>query len=258
MRPGEFKILAALMNEPDGLTYTQLKKMTELSAPVLSEYLAGFVREGIILKDYENKLYFLASAYQSRHSLGDLERSLSIFMRNIPFEGSRIAQVRDQDLRKKIYEDFFSFHMNNISILLVMAIKNSFIQVFKDSLGKEDFWKKMQTLKKKDVKRLAEQTVRRWEAEVTQYHSMIQEKMLNWVIPYIQMLALANMANPQYTLAGIDKELMQRFSKEAVRGTFWFQQLEAIDQELAKRHPEFAKLLKELEELEKERESEGK
>jgi len=252
MRPGEFKILAALMNEPNGLTYTKLKKITELSGPVLSEDLTGFVKVGMILKDQEDKLYFLASAYQPRQNLGDFERDISIFMRSIPFEGSRIAQVRDQDLRKKIYKDFLLFHMNNISILLVRAITKSFNEVFKGHIEKEqDFWKKLQKLKKKDTMRFTKKTVRQWLAEVTLYHSMVQEKMLRWVIPYIQMLALAYMANSQSTSTDIGKELQQRFSKEAVRSMFWFKQLEAIDQELAKHDSEFAKLLKEQEELER-------
>lgn len=257
MRPGEFKILAALMNVPNGLTYTKLKEITELSSPVISKYLSGFVREGMILKDNKDRLYRLASAYQPRQIfLGDLERGILTLMRSIPFEGSRIALVRDQDLRRKIYEDFFSFHMNCISILVVMAIRNSLIQVLRENGKKEqDLLKKLPKLKRKDARRFAARLAGTWESELAHYHSAIHERMLNWVIPYIQMLALAYRANAQFTLAGIDKGLPERLTKEAVEKTFWFKQLEAIDKQLAEHNPKFAKLLKRREELERKLES---
>lgn len=257
MRPGEFKILAALMNAPMGLTYTQLKQKTELSPPVLSAYLKGFVEVGMILKDPKDRLYFLAGAYQRRQNLlGDFERSVSIFMQSIPFEGSRIALVEDQDLRRRIYEDFFSFHMNNISVLLATAMRESVIQVLREDMKKAyNSGEELQKLKKKkkdkkNVKRFIALCARIVEAEMTQYHAAIQEKILNWIIPYIQMLALAYMVNAKFTLAGIDKELPQRFSKEAVEKTLWFRQLEAIDQEWARRDPEIARLLRKRKGLE--------
>jgi hypothetical protein len=258
MRPGEFKILRALMNERKGLTYTELKETTKLSNPVLSEYLTGFMKEGMILKNLEDRRYSLAAGYKPKENFKDFDRALRIFMRNIPHEGARIAMVADQDLRKKIYEDFFHFHIDNVSILLVMQIRNSLIQLFKDNIEKEqDLWQELQTLRKENAKKkLAEQIVKKWEAEVVQYHSIIQEKMLNWFIPYVQMLALAYMANYEFTLSGIDSELPQRFSKEYVRKTFWFTQLENIDQEQAKRDPKIAELLKKKEQLERELEKE--
>jgi len=233
VHPGEFKILAALMDESKGLTYTQLKRKIKLSNPVLSEYLASFVKEGMILKDPESKLYFIAYAYQPTENLGDPERDISTFIRNIPLEGSRIAQVEDQDLRKKIYADFLSFHMNNISVLLVMAMRKPLIQTLKGMKKEQDFRKKMQKLKKEDAEKFIEQWVETWQAALTQYYSMVQNNLVNWIIPYVQMLALAYIPNAQFTLADIDKKLPQMFSKEAVDKTFWFRQLEAIDEQLA-------------------------
>lgn len=253
MRPGELKILQALMQVPNGLTYTQLKQITGLSNPVISEYLTRFVKEGMILKDLKAKLYYLAGAYLPEQALNGSERDTAVFMRNIPNEGSRIAQVIDQDQRKRIYEDFIKFHMNNISILLVMAMRNSFLEVFKDGKKRkkeQDFRKKWQRIKgKDDVKRLLDQNAGRWEAEVTRYHSLLQQKLQNWVFPYIQLLSLVYMANPKFTLSS--KELPKRFSKEAVNNAFWFKQLENLDQEEAKRNPKFAELLKEKAELER-------
>jgi len=264
MRPGEFKILAALVEIPKGLTFTELKEVTALSNPVLSEYLRVLLEQGIILKtaigdDDKRRTryrYVLAEAYQSVEKFEGIERSFLRMMRSIPFEGSRIAMVKDPELRKNIYSDFLRFHVGNIDILIMVAIREAVIQTLeKNRKGEYEFSKNLTKITKKKAKRFAKQAVRLWETEMMEYNRNIQDAMLNWVIPYVQMLALAYMANAIFMPAAL-KTAAQRFSKENIMSMYWFKELEAIDDELAKRDPEFAKLLKEQRELERKIENE--
>jgi hypothetical protein len=143
--------------------------------------------------------------------------------------------------------------LNNLTILIIATFRGSVIEVLAQNSDKEKiFWTSFHTLTKKSSFKLAKQAVKMWETEVNQYHTSIQEKLVNWIMPYIQTLALAYMANPTYTLKGVtEAELIKRFSKDTIQNCYWFKQLELIDEELANRDPEFAKLKKELRELEK-------
>ena len=63
-----------------------------------------------------------------------------------------------------------------------------------------------------------------------QYYSLINTKIKNEVIPYIQMLALAYMGNKDYKLAGIDKELLERFTQPYMEETSWYRQLNSLEE----------------------------
>jgi len=245
MRPGEFKILAALMENPEGLTYTKLKDKTNLSNPVLSEYLARFKNEGVILASVgwktqtgENKQkkersrYVLAGAYLGKESMpSDFEQKVSALMSAIPFESLRISRVRDPDRRQKVFSDFLNYHTGNIRALILLSIMKS----IKASLGEpslhEDavLFEKIVKSGKKKVRLHGKKFLDHWEQRLSLFHSALQEKLVNWVMPYVQFLALGSMGNLDSALYGFTKEipaLLLRFDKNIVEKTFWHGELE--------------------------------
>jgi len=252
LRPGEFKIIAALV-ESDGLTYTELKDKTELSNPVLSQYLGGFVDQGMIWKNPNDRRYYLPKAYYPMEKLSeDLEKNIVYLMKRIPFQGTDISLIKNEELRKKIYSNFLLYHLDNISILIIRTIRNSVLEILRKYSKKElETMEAISRTKKKKMPTLAARVVKQWETQMGEYHSLIKERMDNWINPYIQMLALAYWSNMEPTIAGIDEELMQRFHFTTVKETFWFREIQKIHEERKKRDPEYAKLSKKISELER-------
>jgi predicted transcriptional regulator len=257
VRPGEFRLVAALAEEPNGLTYTELKKKANLSNPVISEYLFGLKKLGIILLTPENKKrnerarYTLTSVHQKMDNLpSTFEKRIQIVIREIPGEGIKISLVKDEKLKKEIYNDFIRYHMDNISLLILRSMRNS---VSKNLLNSENLRKDVEynreipKLTKKKAMGFAKEVCTDWERRMTNYNAEIQGEMLNWVVPYIQMLSLAYMANLQFvSRASLENELTKRFEKETVEKSFWFKKLEEKEKELAKKSPEYAGMRKEL------------
>ena len=116
-----------------------------------------------------------------------------------------------------------------------------------------EFSPEMKKLTKKRSMGFAKELVNDWERRMTAYNSEIQEKLLNWIIPYIQMLSLAYYANSQFMPQAIlESELNKRFEKESIEASFWFRKLKEIQKEVARDNPEYAKSVKELEKLKNE------
>ena len=257
MRPGEFRILAALAEAPSGYTYSELKERANLSDPVLSEYLTLLKSNDIILQKAPDKRYFLAQAHQKPENLpNDLEKRMQIAFTEIVWEGGRIATVKDEAKRKEIYRSFLLYHLDNISLLILRSLRDASL---KDRLNKENIKKEMEygeripKLTKKKALRFVKEMANDWEKRMTEYNASIQDDLLNWVVPYVQMLSLAYMANSQFWLPKLEQELSSRFSDDTVEKTYWFKELELIDEQLAKQDPEYAQNLKMIKELKRER-----
>jgi hypothetical protein len=248
MRPGEFKILAALMENPEGLTYTKLRDKTNLSNPVLSEYLARFKNEGVVFptidrksqtsKNKQNKersRYVLAGAYLGKESLpSDFEQKVSALMAAIPFESLRISRVKDPDRRQKIFSDFLEYHTGNIRALILLSIMKSVKASLEEPSWSEDaaLFEKIAKSGKKKARVQGKEFLDHWEQRLSLYHSALQEKLVNWVIPYVQFLALGYMGNLDSALHGFTKEipaLLLRFDKNIVEKTFWQTELEKAE-----------------------------
>ena len=132
MRPSEFKILAALTEVPNGLTYTELRLKVKLSDPVLSECLSDFKKNSIIIQTNANKernersRYKLAQAHQTMENQDTtFEKRMQIVMRDVPNYGFHISMAEDKEHRKQIYEDFLRYHLDNISLLILRSMRNA-------------------------------------------------------------------------------------------------------------------------------------
>lgn len=59
MRPGEEKILNALLESEKGRAFSELEKAANISAVSLSKYLKSFQELGIVKYKTEEKLYYI-------------------------------------------------------------------------------------------------------------------------------------------------------------------------------------------------------
>ena len=264
MRPSEFRILAALTEAPNGLTYTELRLKVNLSNPVLSQCVANFKKLGIIIQTDINKVkhersrYKLATTHQTMENQANtFEKRMQMVIRDAPTIGSEISMVKDVELRKKIYEDFLRFHINNISLLILRTMRNAVLHSLTNPSNLKndaDYNQRITKLSKKRAIGFAKEMASDWEKRMTEFNAEIQEEMLNWVVPYTQMLSLAYYSNCQFMPRAIlEDELNKRFEKETLEKSFWSKKLEEIEDEFANKDPEYAKMTKEIRKLEKKR-----
>ena len=86
-----------------------------------------------------------------------------------------------------------------------------------------------------------------WEKRMTEFNAELQEEILDWIVPYVHMLSLAYYSNYQLMpRALLEDELNKRFEKKTVEKTFWYKELENIEEKLEHEDQEYAKLRKEL------------
>ncbi|MGA2308852.1 MAG: hypothetical protein ABSG57_04795 [Candidatus Bathyarchaeia archaeon] len=255
MKPGEYKIVAHLMNEyPKGLTFTELKEKTGLSAPSLNEYRVSLLKDGMILYNPATRQYSVAAAYHPTEKVSThLKRNLSYLLSDMPFEGSRIAMVKDVELRKRIFISFLSYHLSNVSVLVLAAISDALDQTLGQNKKAKYVVEEKLESGKKDKTKEVKAFFNYWEGELSQFHSVMNDRMQNWIIPYIQMMALADFGNADLGMKRIIEELTKRFSPEAEETTLWFRELEALDHEFASKNPEFAELKRQADDLRRER-----
>lgn len=248
MRPGEFKIMAALMSDPNGLTFKSLKEKTKLSNPVLSEYLTTLLKHGIILREAETRHYCLPSAFLPKELLPTkVSQDISALAKRIPIQGIEISFIKEGELRKKVYEGFLNYHLQNISALIIMSMRQAILDV-KEIINKAN----TKLEKERKTERYVQKFANGAEFVMKEYAYALNERITNWIIPYIHMLSLAYFSNRQFTLKGIDKEILAKFSKDAIKDTSWFKALHAYEENLAQKNPVFTRLLRKRQRLEEE------
>jgi len=110
MKPGETKIINALITNEDGLTFTKLKEQTGLSNTGLSNYLNLMQVKGDVRKDVLTKKYVLATVnLPLKNLLNDWQRSLKVLPILFRRKGLELAKIEDKTKRKVALKSFLKF-----------------------------------------------------------------------------------------------------------------------------------------------------
>lgn len=123
MREGEIKILNAFKKEGAFLSNSDIKKLTGLSSPSLSENLKRLMSRGILHKNASNKYHFGVVLEPK----GTLENNMVFTLIESHSWAWRISMLRftqEQELRAKLASQY----VPSISLLLLANIWNMLIQ----------------------------------------------------------------------------------------------------------------------------------
>lgn len=172
MKPGEIKIFNALVNAESGLKFTELRKLAELSSPVLSEYLAKMQKQGVVWKEPKTRRYALAKIYYPAEAFStEFQKALKFFAGIAVKAASEISQIKEKEVKEEAFRGFlnctFYFFM-----VLVWKIIGEAIGVF----GNE-----MENLKNQE--------------RVVEMNAIINEAFRDWVAPIANALAIAIVNN---------------------------------------------------------------
>jgi predicted transcriptional regulator len=112
------KIFTALVNKPEGLTFTELGKVVRLSDPVISEYLAKMQNQGVVSRDAENRRYCLAKIYYPMESfMNDYQKALKIFSAIVVRKGLEISEMEENETREKAFKRFLEATFQYFTVL---------------------------------------------------------------------------------------------------------------------------------------------
>lgn len=164
MKPGELKIHKALMDHEEGLTFTQLKNETGLSAPVLSEYLKSFTIGGFIEKDIQRR-YRLRRTFLPTKKLSDRERMMKFITASSFLLGVEVMRVKDEEKRLELMREFLKTYLLHAGSLMVWGTINYSL----------DKWEMTGVKGKRTIRDL-------W--------LILNEQIGNWIAPLIEKLAL--------------------------------------------------------------------
>lgn len=225
------KIIYALMAVPDrGLTFTELKKATELSGPVLSDYLNGYKKIGMILKNAETKRYFIPVGY-SRASpyLAETDKQVASTIFQIFMQAAGLVGVEDKETRERAYHEFLSYYLSQLSAFILYVIEKAGKSCFEPP--KELFDLKLMR-KKPDV--AAQKIFRAMQEKMDAFHASLKEYLDHWVVPFIHFLALAYMEiralHPQIT-----GEVFKEFVEASEKNKSWLNILNELEKSEQKR-----------------------
>ncbi|RLG98295.1 hypothetical protein DRO19_04605 [Candidatus Bathyarchaeota archaeon] len=138
MKPGEIKIVEALLRHPDGLSFTELKHETGLSPPALSEYLKKLQQQVFIIK-LPNGKYAVRTAIKPNGRLTKAERTLKYLMLNVLYLGAHIRNVKDPSARKELLRQFIRTFVFRGTPFLVWA---AFQKTFREAKTNK-FWEEL-------------------------------------------------------------------------------------------------------------------
>jgi len=163
LKPGEMKIINALMRSENGLSFTELKAEVKLSAPVLSEYLKNLVGDGFIDKDVRIRKYKLKRIFFPWKELSSREQAMRFYASSAPILAMSIKRVKDDATRLELITEFMKmFLMDGGSVMVFNIIVHALEEW--DSKGRQNLDLLLPILK---------------------------EQIENWIVPYTQKLALA-------------------------------------------------------------------
>jgi len=195
MKPGENKIYNELVRVP-GLTFTELKDKTNLSAPVLSEYLKKMQKLGVVVKELETKRYRLAQIYFPMKTLpNDLQKAYKIFAVTILRTALKISKIEEKEAKEEAFRKFLG---NSFHYFMVINWK-----VIGEAIGV--FAGKEKNIKDQDL--------------IVEMNAIINRAFQDWAAPIANTLATAMLYNLDLVETGdqffneILKETTKRFDK---------------------------------------------
>jgi predicted transcriptional regulator len=167
LQPGMMKIFTALVNQPEGLTFTELGKVVHLSDPVISEYLAKMQEQGVVSKDPENRRYGLAKIYYPMEAFAnDYQKALKIFSAIVVKKGLEISEMTQNPAREEAFRLFLESAFQYFTVLGWKIIGEA-IATFS---GKQD-------LRDQDL--------------VVKMNATINEAFRDWISPIANSLAVS-------------------------------------------------------------------
>jgi len=162
MKPGQIKILSCLLEHEQGLTFTELKAKTKLSAPALSDYLKSLQDEAIITKLPDRK-YSLRGVFKPIKKLSDREKAMKFFTTLVLILGPKIKKIKDPSKRLELVRQFVKiFVFYGVPFITWATIHESFE---KSKKRKKNLW------------------------------SILNVEMENWLNTYVQKITLIFLLN---------------------------------------------------------------
>jgi len=165
MKPGMLKIFNALTHA-EALSFTELKRKTGLSNPVLSDYLHRFCEQGIVVRDPKTRKYMLAQIYfPSKLFPNEYQKTLKLFAVGSIHMALKITKIKNEELRKKAFKGFLRHSFHFLAVLAWKIIGEAVGALGADNTQKQDLIAKM--------------------------GAAINQAYRNWVIPLANVLAVA-------------------------------------------------------------------
>jgi DNA-binding HxlR family transcriptional regulator len=188
MQPGKIKIFTALAGAKDGLKFTELRKSASLSAPVLSEYLAEMVDQGVVVREADRR-YALAKIYYPLKSFAnDYQKALKVFPAYAVRAAYEISEMKDNKAREEAFRVFLRYSFHFFMVLIWKIIGESIVDLSK----KED-------VKNQDL--------------MVRMNATINDAFKDWVAPIANSLAVAMAVNIDIIVVG------ERFFAEVLNGS---------------------------------------
>lgn len=134
MRPGEMKIYKALVNNMEGLSYTELIEQTKLSNTALALYLKLMRSTGVVTKDFENRKYTLAQIFYPLKMLpNDGLKALKIFSVATLKEAKAISKMKSLEDRKVAFKKFLDVTFQYFTVIIWKVIGEA-LAVYDDKI----------------------------------------------------------------------------------------------------------------------------
>jgi len=198
LKPGELKIMLKLMENEDGLTFTNIKDKTELSAPVVSEYLKNLQNMAIIIKDEERK-YRLRKSYFRGYSKSSTSPIYEIFLNILQdFIVARGMQIHNLENEEQRHDEMTKFLENIIFSSIPWATGYIILKSIVTAI---------EPYEHKNEKEISLKVIDNLNKEI---NGQIEE----WIVPAIQQLALVMTLNLE-ACHGFSTNMLDRVSQVA-------------------------------------------
>jgi len=123
MKPGQMKIYNAMVNNPEGYRFTELKQKVNLSPPVLSEYLTEMQMTGLIRKNPKTRRYMLTQIYFPLKMLpNDYQKALKIFAVAILKKAQLISKMEPSKEKTMVYKQFLDVTFQYFTVAVYKVI----------------------------------------------------------------------------------------------------------------------------------------
>lgn len=192
MQPGKMKIFITLAGSENGFKFTELRKSVGLSAPVLSEYLAEMVDQGIVVREADRR-YMLAKIYYPLMSFAnEYQKSLKLFPAYAVRAAYEISEIKDEKVREETYKSFLRYSFYYFMVLIWKILGESVTDLSK----KED-------VKNQDL--------------MVKMNSTVNDAFRDWVAPIATSLAVSIAVN--IDLFKVGEQFFEEVVREASKDT---------------------------------------
>ena len=179
MKPGQEKIYKAMINNPEGLSFTNLRKTINLSPPVLSAYLAHMQVTGLLRKDPKTRRYQLAQIYFPLKMLpNDYQKAMKIFGVASVKKAKVISEMKPSKKRKMAFQKFLDATFQYFTVIIWKIIGEA-IAVYGDN---------MENIKDQDL--------------TLQMDAIVNKAFNDWVNPIASCIAVSLSFNLDLTDVG--------------------------------------------------------